>query len=415
MTRNDDVPNGLPPVMVTDGEQRAALAIVRSLGRAGYPVHVCSSRFPSLAGASRHARSESSVPDPLGQPDGYARRVADRIRQTGATVVIPVTEASLLALLPHRAVLGEVRIPCPEAAVVSRICDKSLVLRTASDLGLHVPGQRILQRPTDRPAGMADLPFPVVLKPARSVAGAGPRKVKLGVAYAKTPQELEAKLHGLPDEAFPLLLQQRIVGPGIGVFLLLWDGELIATFAHRRLREKPPSGGVSVYRESVPADPALVIPSRRLLDAFDWQGVAMVEFKVEEASGKAYLMEVNGRFWGSLQLAVDAGVDFPALLVAAALDRHPEPVTTYRAGVRSRWWWGDVDQLLARMRHPASQLALPPGSPGRLRALAEFLVLWRPGDRSEVFRVTDPGPFVRESADWGRQVARRMLIVGQRV
>ncbi len=45
----------------------------------------------------------------------------------------------------------------------------------------------------------------------------------------------------------------------------------------------------------------------------------MVEFKADARTGTPYLMEINGRFWGSLQLAIDAGVDFPAILVAAAL------------------------------------------------------------------------------------------------
>jgi hypothetical protein len=94
------------------------------------------------------------------------------------------------------------------------------------------------------------------------------------------------------------------------------------------------------------------------------------------------------------------------LLVEAVLDRRPEPVSSYRVGVRSRWWWGDVDQLLTRLRHSPRELALPAGSPSRWRALAEFLVLWRPGDRSEVFRPSDPKPFFRESVKWVRSHAR---------
>src|SRR5581483_9187887 len=102
----------------------------------------------------------------------------------------------------------------------------------------------------------------------------------------------------------------------------------------------------------------------------------------------------------SLQLAVDAGVDFPALLVSLALGRRPEPVLSYRVGVRSRWWLGDLDHLLARLRHSPSDLALPPGSPGRLRAALDFLTLWRPGDRSEIFRWSDPRPGLREALQW---------------
>jgi hypothetical protein len=121
---------------------------------------------------------------------------------------------------------------------------------------------------------------------------------------------------------------------------------------------------------------------------------------VDAATGTPYLMEINGRFWGSLQLAIDAGVDFPALLLDAMFGAPALPPPTYRAGVRSRWWWGDVDHLIARMRRSDAELALPPGSPSRWAALRDFLALWRPGDRNEILRLDDPRPFVRETRAW---------------
>jgi len=111
-------------------------------------------------------------------------------------------------------------------------------------------------------------------------------------------------------------------------------------------------------------------------------------------------MEVNGRFWGSLQLAIDAGVDFPALLVAAALGKPPAPVTAYTAGVRSRWFWGDVDHLVARLRRSRDDLSLPPGTPGRWAAVRDFFRVHRGVDREEILRRDDPRPFVRETAQW---------------
>jgi predicted ATP-grasp superfamily ATP-dependent carboligase len=160
---------------------------------------------------------------------------------------------------------------------------------------------------------------------------------------------------------------------------------------------------VSVYRESVAVDPALLGKAQALLERFGWEGVAMVEFKVDRASGVPYLMEINPRFWGSLQLAVDAGVDFPRLLVEAALGMDPTGPDRYRTGVRSRWWWGDVDQMIARLRKSAVSLDLPPDAPGTGAVLRDFLRLWRPGDRSEVLRLDDLRPFLRETRFWFRR------------
>ena len=130
----------------------------------------------------------------------------------------------------------------------------------------------------------------------------------------------------------------------------------------------------------------------------------MIEYKVDAASGTPYLMEINGRFWGSLQLAIDAGVDFPTLLACVAQGRAPgtaSPVRT-EASIRSRWEWGDVNHLLARLRKPREELALPADSPS-LRSTVIDMLRWRRGDRLEVLRLSDPAPFWRETLDWFRR------------
>jgi predicted ATP-grasp superfamily ATP-dependent carboligase len=388
-------------VLVTDGEQRAALAVVRSLGRAGHAVHVVSTRDASLAGASRWCRSDARVPDPLVEPADFADAVRHRLDAVDADTLIPIAEPALLALLAERERLPGVLLPFPDLETFRRISDKALVLERAAPLGIAAPRQVSLTGPDD-PAALS-LSFPVALKPARSVAELDGRRVKVGVRYAASAVELQRVLESYDPAAFPVLAQQRITGPGVGVFLLRWNAEILAAFAHRRLREKPPSGGVSVYRESAPLDPALLERSRRLLESFDWSGVAMIEYKLDQATGTPYLMEINGRVWGSLQLAIDAGVNFPELLIRAATGHRAPAVLCWRLGVRSRWWWGDVDQLAARLRHSPERLNLPPGEPGRLAALARFLLLWRPGDRNEIFRLDDPRPFLRETADWLRR------------
>jgi predicted ATP-grasp superfamily ATP-dependent carboligase len=184
------------------------------------------------------------------------------------------------------------------------------------------------------------------------------------------------------------------------VFLLVWEGRTLAVFSHRRIREKPPWGGVSVYAESIAADPWLVRRSEALLTYFGWKGVAMVEYKLDAPGGTPHLMEINGRFWGSLQLAVDAGVDFPRLLVAAAMGDNPPAVTQYQIGVRGRWWWGDVDHLLTQLRRSRKGVAPSFEERSRWRAVRDFLTVWRPGDHNEVLRLRDPRPFLRETIEW---------------
>ena len=96
-------------------------------------------------------------------------------------------------------------------------------------------------------------------------------------------------------------------------------------------------------------------------------------------------------------MAIDAGVDFPRLLVARASGERVYGPSKYKLGIRSKWEWGEVDYALARLRKNDSQLSLPPGAPGRLRSLLRVFVPWVPGDRLEVLRASDPAPFWRET------------------
>ncbi|HYR07209.1 MAG TPA: ATP-grasp domain-containing protein [Longimicrobium sp.] len=391
-------------VLVTDGGERAALAVVRSLAAAGHAVRVCSPRGRSLAGASRGCAGEDRVPDPLAAPDAYAAAVRALCARDGIEALVPIGEASALALLEPDARPPGVVIPLPPLEVFRAACDKPRVIRAAADAGIAVPRQRVVERPEARmEIGPGDVAFPVVLKPSRSVVEEDGGRGKTRVEHAADWVRMQAGLADLPRAAYPVLVQERVNGPGMGIFLLTWEGRVRAVFAHRRLREKPPSGGVSVYRESVAPDPSLVARAAGLLAGLGWRGVAMVEMKTDALTGTPYLMEVNGRFWGSLQLAVDAGVDFPRLLLEAAFGAPPAPPPPWRPGVRSRWEWGEVDHLLARLRRTPAELDLPPGAPGRGRALLDFLSIRR-GDRGEVFRWRDPAPALRETLDW---VARR--------
>jgi len=259
---------------------------------------VAASTMRSLAGISRAARARVTVPSALDDPVGFTETLATYVAAHRIAVVIPTTEAAALALLGSRERLAPATLPMPDLATFRAISDKAALLERAAVAGIAVPPQCEAPDPGTARRLAGDLIYPIVLKPSRSVAEHQGVRVKLGVRHAADRSQLEAHLAQLPPAAYPLLLQQRIVGPGIGVFLLRWDDDTIATFTHRRIREKPPSGGVSVYAESTAPDAALVGRAEQLLRGCGWRGVAMVELKVDGRTGTPYLMEINGRFWG---------------------------------------------------------------------------------------------------------------------
>ncbi|HLG05777.1 MAG TPA: ATP-grasp domain-containing protein [Gemmatimonadales bacterium] len=353
-----------------------------------------------MAGGSRCSTSETLLPDPATETNQFVTAVADLLDRTRALVLLPVTDPAILAVLENETRFSGVRIPMADLGHFLRASDKEATLALAERIGIETPHQWVMPDESAPVPGIPQERFPVVLKPSRSVRGSAGKRTKLGVSYAGSPVDLERAVANLPAASFPLLIQARITGPGIGIFLLRWEGAVRAVFAHRRIREFPPSGGVSVSAVSIEAPARLVEKAESLLAALDWSGVAMVEFKQDASSGRHFLMEINPRFWGSLQLAIDAGVDFPTYLIQLALGEAVTPVREWRVGIRSRWGWGEVDYLIARLRGSPSSPNLPPDSPGILRVVAQAATIWRPGQRGAVFRWSDPLPFVRESFSW---------------
>jgi predicted ATP-grasp superfamily ATP-dependent carboligase len=253
---------------------------------------------------------------------------------------------------------------------------------------VRVPETVIVSRATRAELEKRTFSYPVVVKPRRSAMHVGGGTTKRSVRYAHDAAGLRQLVTDmLIDDSDELLLQEFVEGQGAGVFGLYAQGEPLFFFAHRRIREKPPSGGVSVLCESVPLPEEGVQAARRILDSLQWHGVAMVEFKVDSA-GRAWLIEINARFWGSLQLAVDSGADFPWLLYQLALGARPEVPGSYAIGNRLRWWLGDLDNLYARLK----DRRWTPTITHKLGALAEFLQPWQPRTRNEFLRWSDPGP-----------------------
>ncbi len=251
--------------------------------------------------------------------------------------------------------------------------------------------------------------WPIVVKPGRSLIKVQGRWQKTSVLYARDADELKKLYREVGCLKEPSLLQARVVGEGQGVFGLFDRGKPVTLFAHRRLRERPPSGGVSVLRESMALHQPITDYALRVVQSTEWHGVAMVEFKVDTESGVPYLMEVNGRFWGSLQLAIDAGVDFPWLLYQLGTTGAVQHSTgSYEVGIRSRWWIGDLDHLLLRLRKSDSELSLPPGSPSKGETIASFFCVWDPKTKSEVFRLSDPRPGLYELAHYGTPFMQRL-------
>jgi predicted ATP-grasp superfamily ATP-dependent carboligase/CelD/BcsL family acetyltransferase involved in cellulose biosynthesis len=398
-------------VFVTDGDNRAALAITRSLGARGHEVVVGEKRTPALAQTSRFCASRIHYPDPAARSDEFVDYLAKVVHDHAIDVLLPVADITTFLVTDNVERFGpSCRVPFASAETVQRAANKVEVFEAAVRLGLPVPGSLLVCDPDRIPP---DLRFPLVVKPRQSRVRTAHGWISTTVSYAKDAAELQRNLASRGRHEFPVMLQEQIVGPGVGVFACYHQGRPTALFSHRRVRERPPWGGVSVLSESTELDPLAREYAIKLLDDLGWHGVAMVEFKRDVRDGLPKLMEINGRFWGSLQLAVDAGVDFPALLVEGGPPDGLAAQPPYRVGVKNRWFWGDVDSLLLTFFRGNRTPTVPMES--RWRAALEFAKLWSPTMYYENPKAGDLGPWVFESLSWFRRAAGRRRPKASRV
>ncbi|MFN8574346.1 MAG: ATP-grasp domain-containing protein [Gemmatimonadaceae bacterium] len=290
----------------------------------------------------------------------------------------------------------------PPHDVLQRAMDKGETTKLAQSLGIAVPNTWLARDRSDADRISAQARFPVVLKAASSeeVSAEGVTRSTGAPVYADASSFLDA-FELMRRRASAVVIQEFIRGEGKGYFALMSHGELRAEFAHRRLRDVRPSGSGSALRESIAIDPELRAAGLGILQALRWHGVAMVEFR-DPGDGRPVFLEINGRFWGSLALAVHAGTDFPALLADMAIGKSCAASAPHRPGVRCRWLVGDLQHLVAVFKGPPA--GYPDQFPSRIGTVARLLRPVR-GTFHDNFTLDDPLP---EVGDWIHFLARRI-------
>lgn len=389
------------PVIVLDGNQRSALAAVRTLGSKGIPVIVGDEIPRSLAAVSRFCQHAFVYPSPYDNPEAFLDEIVKQSLSLPRAVLMPMTDVALSEVLRNRDKLpNNLIVPFPEWNVYQQVSDKVSLFRKASRLGIPIP-QTLFSSDFNSHSELlsegAKLGFPLVLKPGFSRVKQNGRWLNTRVQYARNKEELQKLLDDKLFRNTSFVVQEKIEGPGLGVFLFMDNGRIAASFAHQRMREKPPSGGVSVLCRSIEIPQSALESSRRLLEGYKWSGVAMAEYKLDIKTGIPKLMEINARFWGSLQLSISAGVDFPYVMYRHALGNRVDVPAPYRVGVMSRWELGDLDHLLIRMRRKDNSLNLPLRAPSKVQVTTDFFFdFFRSSVRNEVLRIDDPLPFITE-------------------
>lgn len=332
---------GTSSILLTDAGYRNTLAALRALRESGFTVDAVGPEG-SCCQHSKYLRR--LVPMDVLQ---NAAIFLDRLQASGYVAILPIGARSVEFVARHATAIREhAHVALHEADTIELCMDKSRLGTHAESVGLSAPRHWRLDTDEDIRRVADEARFPVVIKKRHELDRRPVVVLNQAVDLMKVPSQWCSTN---PEDRFNPIAQEYVHGIGCAFFGLYDRGTLKRWFMHRRVREFPATGGASSCAESV-YEQDVFDQGKQLLDSLNWHGVAMVEFKRDDETRRLQLMEVNPKFWGSLDLAIAAGVNFPVDTVRIALGETLEPQLDYAVGLRFHWPFGHGEWLHVMQR-----------------------------------------------------------------
>ena len=295
-------------------DTQIGLAMVRELGMYDVEVIAVGKSAHSIGICSKYA-SKHYI-SPRGEDAKIIEFLQKVHQETGAVYLLCVSEDDILFFNRNKGALSPIVPLVPELDTMNKVLSKEYTAALAEQLDIRVPKSFQLNSADELDGIIDGIHFPVILKwsnPHQVMKQLWSKGLKLEkIIYCYSKSELQQWVNYYePIKAYPMI-QEYCPGRGLGQFFFMHDGEPLLKFQHQRIHEWPPEGGVSSLCKGVSLDKhqALQDKSIALLRALNWQGVAMVEYRYDEQTDSAVLMEINGRFWGSFPLAFHSQVPF---------------------------------------------------------------------------------------------------------
>lgn len=361
-------------VMLTDGQQRKTLAVARSLGKKGVRVFVGEDTRFALAKYSKYCCRSFVYPSPGDKKEQFLSYFLDAIEKHNPDVLFPMDEDIMDIVAEHADAFAKLtRVPIPSQESLQTIGDKSSFSHITIKTGTPYPKTVTINDLNELESVLSKLHFPLVIKPRKSSGSRGIKYIFNQKDFLSTYLDVHRN--------YPFPIVQEYIPPGEKFHVCLLynrNTQLRAAYVQKELRQYPLKGGPSTLTESV-LRPDLIDLTHNLLKDFGWYGIAEADIMIDPRDGLPKLLEVNTRFWSSLQAAVLAGIDFPYLLYRLAMEGDIEPHFDYRSNLRCRWLLpGDILHFLA--------------NPERFKMNPGYFHL--PGDNyyEDIISKDDPGP-----------------------
>jgi len=353
-----------PPVFVMN-LYYTGIGIARNLDGLGVDVFGLSSEPDAPGRHSRFFRHVYTVPNSRDEPRAlYERLMQIRQEHALAPVVFPTRDADVLFLHNYADPLSQHYCLPPSREPAALLMDKLRLAALAQERDIAAPKTVVCSSEVDLERAAATFAFPLVIKPRRAEEwrgrGAweevGARKAIL----VDTPAQLRDEYRKVAAVSREVLLQEYVAGEDSDIVVCCCcigrDGRWLGHFTGKKLRQNPPLFGTGCLVEATPV-PEIIEPSRWLLEACRYSGLAEVEFKRDRASGRFVLIEVNPRHWDQHELGRLVGVNLTRIVYEDSIGLVPEPCLPDAGIARGPRWIAEKEALFLIARNTARTLA----------------------------------------------------------
>lgn len=340
-------------VMILDGDTRIGLAIARCLGRRRVRLIIGGPKRFSRAFYSRYCSDYFVYPADSNFSERHACLLKN-MKRYQPDVLFPILNRSFALAIEHKEEYSRYTslIMLPEKHAFMLTNDKSNLPRIARNAGIVVPRTLLPENEKEAVKILRENPGRYILKPRVSAGG-------FGACWVNSPNEVHQayaclnrlRLVSLPNVFFDSrcpLLQEYIEGQVVTFFAYSEKGHIEHTYMTETLRNYPVPFGPGVCVRSI-KNKQVYDFSAAFLNSLKWDGIIGLQYIIDRKDGLPKLIDVNPRFWGTVESAISAGVDFPYILLQKARGRYNPKLSFYEEHKKFRWiLFGDLLYALQR-------------------------------------------------------------------
>ena len=386
-------------ILIVDGLNRSGLAVARALRIAGeYKIFVTSPSRGPRNPLLRQLRS-NSVDDLLFtfnacSSDSFIEEIKGLAAGNRIDAIIPIGQAAAVSVSKAKPVLSEIcKVLIEDYDNLLKFHDKSRTVSLLEKLRIPHPKTFVPDGESSLQTFASTIEYPVVIKARKGMGGTG-------IWYARNRDDLarlyQERIGGcnpgddnfVTDSSNPII-QEYIPGELQDALVFCVNGKVKAGLTQKRVITRPMEGGIGVVNTTT-RDVKLLEYAASLAADTGWNGVMMLDFKIDRRTGEPRLLEVNPRFWGTTWLSILAGMNFPHFLVAHAFSETVEYPEEYEDGLTCRWI---MDEFAGIFDSPESL-------PELLRRMRRFLGRFKTRNCRYDLLLSDIKPFFAEMVNF---------------